>query len=315
MNLCMDCLIGIDIGGTNLRIGVVSNEKVIYKGVYNSAELFSKGNAVDVLFLLIQHYIALSGQSVHAVSIGIPGAICNDNRTIFCTPNLLDSKGRHLFERFDLVTPLQEKLGIPVYINKDVNNLLLYDISSRPLFWKEILLGIYIGTGYGTAVSLYGDIFTGAHGLAMDMGHMPFFHASHKCYCGKAGCAEGYASGLQLIRLRDQFFPDTPLDRIFCEHCESAVIEEFIYACALPLATLAGAFDPHAFIIGGGVIEMEGFPKKKFERIILEQAPKAISLNNTSFYYSPKKVEKGVIGAVLYAKKMLSGGKRGKDNE
>lgn len=296
-----DQQIGIDIGGTHLRIGIVRDGTVVSCGVYRSAEVFASGHAADALVSLIRRYADTAGGSVQAVSIGIPGSVCNDHRTIYCTPNLFAPDGSHLFENYDLASPLEQELGIPVYLNKDVNNLLRFDMALRPHPEKEILLGAYIGTGYGTAASVFGNVLEGAHGVAMDMGHMPLYHARQKCSCGKTGCAEAYASGLQLTRLQRKLFPKTPLEYIFLEHSGDEVIQEFIYACALPLATLAGAFDPHAIIIGGGVTEMEGFPRELLERLILEHVPLAVSDRHPCFYYSPNRADKGVIGAALYA--------------
>lgn len=305
MRAAMDQQIGIDIGGTHLRIGVVRGGTVVSCGLYRSAEVFASAQAAAALLSLIRRYVSEADGAVRAVSIGIPGSVCNDHRTIYCTPNLFSAAGNHLFEAYDLATPLEEGLGIPVYLSKDVNNLLRFDIAARPCPDQEILLGVYIGTGYGTAASVYGKILEGAHGVAMDMGHMPLFHAGQKCQCGKVGCVEGYASGIQLTRLRDRFFPQTPLERIFCDHGDSAIIQEFIYACALPLATLAGAFDPHAIIIGGGVAEMAGFPRQLLEQQIWEQAPRAVKERRPCLCYSPSRADKGVIGAALYAQQQL----------
>lgn len=296
-----DQQIGIDIGGTHLRIGIVRDGAVVSCGLYRSAEVFTSDHAADALVPLIRRYIDTAGGSVQAVSIGIPGSVCNDHRTIYCTPNLFAPDGSHLFENYDLASPLEQELCVPVYLNKDVNNLLCFDMGVRSHPEKEILLSAYIGTGYGTAVSVFGKVLEGAHGVAMDMGHMPLYHARQKCSCGKTGCVEAYASGLQLTRLRDRFFPQTPLEDIFREHSGDEVIQEFIYACALPLATLAGAFDPHVIIIGGGVAEMGGFPREMLEQQILEHVPRAVREHRPCFYYSPNRRDKGVIGAALYA--------------
>ena len=293
--------IGIDIGGTHLRIGYVREGTIVSCEFYRSAQVFAAGGAADALAALIRRYMSAADGPVQAVSIGIPGSVCNDHRTVYCTPNLFMPDGNHLFENYDLATPLEQAVGVPVYLNKDVNNLLRFDMAVRPHSEKEILLGAYIGTGYGTAVSVFGKILEGAHGVAMDMGHMSLYHARQKCSCGKTGCVEAYASGLQLTRLRDRFFQKTALENIFLEHSGDGAIQEFIYACALPLATLAGTFDPHAIIIGGGVTEMPGFPRELLEQKILEHTPRAVAERRPCFCYSPIRADKGVIGAALYA--------------
>ena len=94
-----DQQIGIDIGGTHLRVGIVRDGAVVSCGVYRSAEVFASGHAADALVSLIRRYSDTAGGSVQAVSIGIPGSVCNDHRTIYCTPNLFASDGSHLFEK------------------------------------------------------------------------------------------------------------------------------------------------------------------------------------------------------------------------
>ena len=136
--------IGIDIGGTHLRIGYVREGTVVSCEFYRSAQVFAAGGAADALAALIRRYMSAADGPVQAVSIGIPGSVCNDHRTVYCTPNLFMPDGNHLFENYDLATPLEQAVGVPVYLNKDVNNLLRFDMAVRPHSEKEILLGAYI---------------------------------------------------------------------------------------------------------------------------------------------------------------------------
>ena len=89
----------------------------------------------------------------------------------------------------DVAHPLRKALGLPVYIEKDVNLLLLYDIHHLHLDPSKSILGFYVGTGFGNALYLNGDFYTGKNGATGELGHIPLYGLDKRCNCGNLGCA------------------------------------------------------------------------------------------------------------------------------
>ena len=299
-------MVCLDIGGTNLRIGAVKGHTLIDCEVMPSVVLIDHSDPIQGLAYIIKAYLGkIKRVQIDAVSIGVPASICKDRKTVYCAPNLLDRQGTRYFDKVNIADNLREIIGVPVFVNKDVYNILYYDILSNHLEDLETVIGGYIGTGFGGAVFLNGKILRGKDGGAMEIGHVSLYHNSAICNCGKKSCLESVASGQYLQKLRQSHFPETNIQDIFIRHSKHLLIEEFLYACSMPFAMLATIFDPNVVIIGGGVSEMLGFPRERFEHYILENTSPVVASKGVKFLYSPKKPEKGILGAAYYAKKMM----------
>lgn len=209
----MKQVIGIDIGGTNFRIGSVSETGNLSCFEKQLSKKLNEQNAVEYLADEIQSYIKryqLDGK-VLAVTIGVPSIVSKDKSFMYSTPNL---KG---LENVNLGHRLESKLGISVTIDRDVNYLLSYDIHTNRLDEKneKTIVGMYIGTGLGNVISIDGKLYVGKNGAAGELGHIPFYGLEQQCACGNDGCAEIMCSGHALQLLQKQYFPDTDISDIF----------------------------------------------------------------------------------------------------
>lgn len=239
-------------------------------------------------------------QALRLISVGVPASVCGDLRTIFCAPNLKDTQGKLMFENYPFAERLERICGIPTLVNKDVNNLLCYDIHENDL--KGIVVGCYIGTGVGGAVSIDGKLLLGQDGVAMDIRHLPLFHGLKRCGCGKRGCAESEIAGRVFLRLIKRCYPREDPSMAFVLHGNESVIESFVRDCAYVPAILATMFNPSALVLGGGVLEMEGFPKRMLEASILSQTANVVASKPPRFVYAERRPERGVIGAAIFAR-------------
>ena len=121
---------------------------------------------------------------------------------------------------------MERELGVPTYINRDVNFLLFYDTYFHGLPSHATVLGFYVGTGFGNAVSVDGKLLLGKNGVAAELGHIPVLGKDTPCGCGTRGCVESYASGLGLERIQSHSFPHTPVGRLFKEHGDAPELLE-----------------------------------------------------------------------------------------
>ncbi|MCI8597176.1 MAG: allose kinase [Lachnospiraceae bacterium] len=299
--------IGIDIGGTNFRIGSV-DEKGAVEGFQkvSSHILCEGGEAVDCLADQIRMYLQkndLEGK-IAAIGLGFPSPVDAAKEVVYSCPNLQNDTGG--FDGRNVVKMLEERLSIPTVVNKDANNLLQYELEIHG--WKNqgTTIGIYYGTGIGNSVYLNDHFLSGKHGVACDLGHMPFYLSDRYCTCGNRGCVECYGSGRVLRDIKDEHYPQEEISDIFIKHSEDKVILEFLEAMAIPFASEVNIFDPDRVVIGGGVAEMEGFPFERLLEFVYEFARKPYPGRDFAVVRASREPGAGVAGSALYALEQLA---------
>lgn len=302
-------IIGIDLGGTNLRIGLVTQDnRILHSKVVRSALIAEAKDPMQQFCKFIEEYQQDNNVGkIDAISIGVPSSVENDKETVIYTTNIRNKDNKVVFENYNIVSGIQDYFHVPACVNNDVNNILLYDIDKYGLAMQKSVVGIYIGTGVGGAVVIDGRPLEGKDGAELDIGHIPYYRGTDHCSCGKKGCCECYASGWRLQKIREKYYPNTKISEIFTFYSEDEPIKEFIDACSYVYATMATIFNPDSLIAGGGVIEMKDFPRKKFEQAVNEKVGTDVMKYGFKYIYSEGAEEKGVIGSAIFAKKRLFG--------
>jgi allose kinase len=295
-------VIGIDIGGTNFRMGMISEDGTLCNFVKRSSSILSTGQAIITLAEQISAYIDQfdAKENVEAVAIGIPSIVSKDKKVLYSTPNL---EG---FDNINIPDPLSALLGVPVFIDRDVNFLLQYDIGHYNLDNRKTILGFYIGTGLGNAIYIDGKFYSGKNGVAGELGHIPMYGLSQQCTCGNFGCSEVLCSGRHLEELAKEHFPDTDISNVFTEHGSSEIMTRFVTDLAIPIATEINILDPDYIVIGGGVISMREFPKDMLNQAIYQFSRKPYPAENLQIVFSEHTSKSGVFGSADYARKKLS---------
>ena len=298
-----DVIIGIDIGGTHLRIGAVNRAgQVSCFEKRESCVVCGEGGSGARLVALIREYLARNGLTnrAAALAVGFPSTVSRDKRIVYSSPNL-PLGGAGGLDGQDVVALLSGALGIPAFIDKDTNYLLQYDLVRLNLKGKGCTIGIYYGTGIGNAVFLDDKFLTGKHGVACELGHIPYFGSENLCGCGSRGCAETHAGGYVLRNLWRAYYADEPFGELFLRHGGDARIQRFIEAMAIPFATELNLFDPDQVIVGGGVVEMAGFPMEQLLGFVREFVRKPYPGEDFALLRASTAPETGVAGAAYYA--------------
>lgn len=304
-----DVIIGIDIGGTHLRIGGVDRAgNVMCFEKRSSGEVCGKSGSAPRLIALIRDYLARNAlaERAAAIAIGFPSTVSRNKRIVYSSPNL-PLGGDNGLDGQDVVSLLESALGLPILLDKDAVFLLQYDLVRLGLRDQGCTIGVYFGTGIGNAVFLDGKFLTGKHGVACELGHIPFFSSTNLCGCGSRGCSETYASGYVLREIWQDLFSNEPFSEIFLRHPENEHIRKHIEAMAIPIATELNLFDPDQVIIGGGVVEMAGFPMELLLQYLREFVRKPYPCEDFSLIRASAAPEIGVAGAAYYAMERLAG--------
>lgn len=298
-------VLGIDIGGTNMRFALVDGSLCLkaYEQFSTQAVFCGGAPPTEKLAEHIRAYCArhLAGAMPAAVSIGFPSTINRARTVVVQTPNIAG-----IPDDYAVVQELGGALALPVYINRDVNNLFLFDIEDLGLTGCSCVTGIYFGTGIGNAVMVNGKILLGRNGVAAELGHLPVYGNKRVCMCGNVSCMETVVSGIALERIQAQHFPGTPINQLFARHMDSCVMQDFLEGMGQAVAAEANLFDPDCVILGGGLLQMEGFPRGALEEAVHRYARKPYPERTLDLRYSRPNQANGPVGAAIYAEKRLA---------
>lgn len=289
---------GIDIGGTNFRIGLVEADGSVGRLTKTPVEqVFSTREPLADLSAFLTGFFR--GEQVEAVAIGFPATLDRARRTVLQAPNV------PFMENLPVVEALEKALGIPVFIERDVTFALLSDCRSLGIPARGMVCGIYFGTGIGNAIAIDGRPLVGRHGTAGELGHIPADGSDTLCGCGNTGCLEPLAGGRRLKELCRTRYPETPVEEIFLRHGGDAPLLQVIDRMAMAVATEINILDPDVLLIGGGVPNLPGFPREELTRRILARTRKPLPAEELCLRYTGDSPEKCVLGAALYAKEKL----------
>lgn len=288
-------VLGIDLGGTNLRLGLVSSQKDLVRNAkVPTKKLTNAEDFFDALVKEINQFVA--GEQFEKMAIGVPATVNKERTQVLSAPNI---KG---LENIDLVERLEEEYQIPVFLDRDVNYLLRYDMEDlKDLEQVNVVIGYYVGTGCGNAIYLHGNFYHGKNGVAGELGHIPVQGVEKLCGCGNYGCIELFASGKNLENIRLESFPETQIQDLFSQHANSKELKKYLDWLAIPLATEINILDPDEIIVGGGVLTMDNFPRTDFISCVKERSRKPYPADNLSIRFQEPQIFAGVLGAAYYA--------------
>lgn len=291
-------VLSLDIGGTHFRIGAVREDGSLAK--FEKVPTASVFRSEDVLADLARCLRDFSdGLSLGAAAIGFPATLDRERRRVVQAPNV------PCMEDLPVCEVLQRELGVPVLAERDATFALCYDAEKYKVPTDGLVCGVYYGTGIGNAILIGGRPLTGRHGAAGELGHIPVPGSDVPCGCGNRGCMEAVAGGKALARIQRERFPDTPVGEMFLRHGEEAVLRDLVDAMAIAAATEINILDPDTMLLGGGVLNMRGFPLSFFDGRIREHSRKPLPWRELSLVYTEDEADKSVLGGAIYARRQL----------
>ena len=263
--------VGVDIGGTNLKAGLVDENGVLLATQkMKVASIADDDGLAWTMASLVQelaHTVNLSVSDVASVGVGVPGTVEIRSGSINYTCNLplRNVPLRKLFHRY---------LSIPLYIENDANCAALAEFLVGAGRDSKRFVTITLGTGVGAGIVHNGKIYHGANGMAGEVGHMVIQRGGLPCPCGRHGCWEQYASATALKRMTAAALaahPHSILAQVVAENegrvsGQSAFIaarrgdpvgqqvcDEYVDYLACGVVNVVNIFQPDTLAIGGGV--------------------------------------------------------------
>ena len=261
--------IGIDVGGTNLKAGLVNEHYEIEATAkmplcWESAEKFAADLVRLAKSVVEQKGIALS--EVSGIGIGVPGQVDNKNGLIVKTVNIP-------IRNMPIAKLMQAEWDVPIYLGNDADCAALgefYHFEDRSI---ENLVLVTLGTGVGTGLVINGRIHRGVNGCAGEGGHIVIVKDGEQCTCGRRGCWERYSSATALIRMTREAMEQDKTSALWeisdngasitgvtpfegakrGDAAAIAVLESYVAYLAEGITNLINLLQPEVIAIGGGV--------------------------------------------------------------
>lgn len=196
--------IGVDLGGTNLRIAAYTHEKSLLDTILLPTRLAAGRDAVveDLCSAVETLESRFSSQfKLAGVGVGTPGPLELPAGRLHHLPNFPGWDG------FELKAHLEARLSRAVIVESDANLAALAEcvLGLGKTLGTDSLCMLTLGTGVGNGIILCGKIWDGAHGMAGEAGHATIYPEGTACPCGSNGCLEMYASATAVVRTANEW--------------------------------------------------------------------------------------------------------------
>jgi glucokinase len=255
-----DLWLGVDIGGTKIRVGVVTSAHQVLD--VREAPTPVREGAGAVLEVVARLGRELRGRwiDVAACGVGTAGVVDPAGGTVVAsTDTLLGWVGT------PVVGELTTLLGLRVHVDNDVNAFALGEVAAGAARGQAHVLAVMVGTGIGGAILLDGRLWRGAHHNAGEVGHVPVpGFGDRRCTCGGNGHLESVAAGPAMAARYHQRSGDAVSFAEVARRAEARdglaaeVVDEGGRVLGQLLAGLTNAIDPETVVVGGGAAQPGG---------------------------------------------------------
>ncbi len=262
--------LGIDLGGTNIAVGLVDAQcKIIAKDSRPTAHPRPYQEIVRDMAELCQEITESAGYTmadIKGIGIGTPGSI-DSNKGVVVYGNNLDWHNVPLAEELNRYFP-----ELPIAVENDANAAAFGEYMATGGN-VDSFVAVTLGTGVGGGIVLNKKIFRGFNGAAGELGHYTLVHNGEPCTCGKKGCWESYASVTALIQQTKRAIEENP-DSLMAKSAKELgkvngrtafdaakagdpaaqkVVDQYIAYVADGVVSVINIFEPEILVIGGGI--------------------------------------------------------------
>lgn len=269
-----EAILAVDVGGTTIAGGLVTADGEVLVQVQAATHERGPGTALETLQAVLDELLSISageGLRVLGIGAGVPGAVD-------AAAGVVGEDVQNVPElaRFPMARHLRDRVGLPAFVDNDVNALALGEWTFGHGRGARSLVLLAIGTGVGGGIILDGQLVRGAAGYGGELGHISINFDGRPCFCGGRGCLKAYVAGPDIAgaareRLKGQ--PDSQLlasaggdpARVTATHVfkaaaegdtlAGALVEEVCQALGAGLGAVVNGLNPEVVLVSGGVAE------------------------------------------------------------
>ncbi|MBP2258106.1 ROK family glucokinase [Virgibacillus alimentarius] len=265
-----EVIIGLDIGGTSIKIGFLQRDgNIIHKWEIPTNKSNNGIYIVDEIWQSITEQLVsleMDKKEIVKIGTGAPGFIEKETGMVYETTNMG-------WKNFELAKRLKELANVPVYVENDANMAALGENWKGSGNQAKDLIFVTLGTGVGSGIIANGKILNGRNGTAGEIGHLTVEPGGYLCNCGRKGCLETIASATGVVRQAMDKMEEHPKSSLAAYYKENGIItskEIFKFASqgdticgeivtrttdmlGVALADVSVIINPSKIIIGGGM--------------------------------------------------------------
>ena len=309
--------IGVDLGGTNISVGVVDEDfNIIGRGKTKTnsprpAEEIFEDKAKCISMAADDAGISLD--DVNVIGVGTPGSVNDETGYIDYSNNL----------RFDKVPAkqmLEELTGKPCFFANDASCAALGELYAGAGNGCKNLIAITLGTGVGSGIVIDGKVFRGANSAGGEIGHTVINVNGAECTCGRKGCWESYASATALIAQTKHAMKENPESKMWnCagndiesvngrtafdamrmgDEAAKAVVDKYIYYVAVGIINVINVFQPDVLCVGGGICNEGETLLAPIRKYVVEERYSKYAQKQTEICKAQLGNDAGIIGAAM----------------
>ena len=313
----MSYYIGIDLGGTFVKAGVVDeNYQIVAKAMVDSADAAGNPELVaDRMAQCANEALAKAGltmDDVSSVGVGTPGSVDPATGTIVYANNLQ-------VRNTPLRKYMEERIGKKIYVENDANVAAYGEALAGGAKGYSDVIVVTLGTGVGGGIIIDGKIYGGFNHFGAELGHDVIVYNGRQCTCGRKGCLEAYASATGLINMTkeameahkdsklwevakalDEVNGKTAFDAMrLGDPVGKAVVDEYIGYLGCGLSNFVNVFQPEVLLIGGGICKEGDTLLKPLAAHIERERYSKYSSHQTRLCVATLGNDAGIIGAAF----------------
>ncbi len=308
--------IGIDVGGTNIKVALVSKSgEIIYSNsIPTRSEMgyeYTVNNMKQAISTLMEETKSTKND-IEGIGFGFPGQVDYKTGMVKNLPNIPG------WVNVPIAEIIEKEFGITTKIDNDVRCAALGELNYGAGKGCENLICITVGTGIGSGIILNGKLVRGASNAAGEIGHIKLFAQGDKlCGCGDYGCLEAYVSGPSIVEMANDYLKGGKSTK-YREMANGGEITPFIVAQAalqgdvvakriytimgeylgLGLASVVNLLNPEKIIIGGGVAGCGDLLLNSLKETLMKRAMK-VSADAVEIVPAQLGNTAGIIGSSL----------------
>lgn len=309
--------IGVDLGGTNISVGVVDEKfNIVGKGSVKTnaprpaEEIFDD---INKAIKLAVDDAGITMDDISVVGVGTPGSVDNETGNIDFSNNLK-------FHKVPAQKMLEERTGKKCFFANDASCAALGELYAGAGEGKKNLVAVTLGTGVGSGIVIDGKVFRGANFAGGEIGHTVIVVNGEPCNCGRNGCWERYASATALISQTKKAMEDNPDSKMWnCagnsidnvngrtafdamrmgDEAAKDVVDKYIYYVAVGVTNIINVFQPDVLCIGGGICNEGETLLAPIRKYVEEERYSKYAKKQTEICRAKLGNDAGIIGAAM----------------
>jgi glucokinase len=303
-------IIGIDLGGTNLKIALFDNRLRFKERMFFSTSEFSLPESIidkiaEAIFEILDEN-KLKKSDILGVGLGLPGPIDVKKGVAHFFPNIpgwIDVPIQRI---------LQKKTGLEVRIDNDANLMCLAEFKLGSAKGAQNAVCLTLGTGVGGGLIIEGKLYRGSSYAAGEIGHMPINFKGPACNCGGVACLEAYIGNHRIASVVKKVFKkDIPLEQLSRMAAKNdlravKIWEEVGAQLGLALVSVVNLLNPDRIVIGGGVANAGKVLFSKIEEVIITRAM-VVQASKVKVFKAKLGNDAGMLGAAILVKEYSGG--------